>query len=206
MVTREDREAHWDAAYRTRGTEGVSWFQAEPTMSLRMIRALEVDHAKPVIDIGGGASSLVDHLVAEGFLDVSVLDLSETALAEGRRRCGTASAVTLLHEDVLTWRPVRRFGLWHDRAVFHFLTDEGDRARYLTTVSEALAPGSGIVMATFADDGPEHCSGLPVSRYSVEALSGVLGGRVTLVDTRRELHTTPEGAVQPFTWVAGIWH
>jgi hypothetical protein len=199
-------EAHWDAAYRTLGAEGVSWFQAEPTMSLQMIRTLGIDHSTPIIDVGGGASSLVDHLVSEGFLDVSVLDLSETALNEGRRRLGTAKAVTWLHEDVLTWRPPRRFGLWHDRAVFHFLTDEGDRARYLASISEALEPGSGIVMATFADDGPEHCSGLPVSRYSVEALFRVLGGRVTLVDARGELHTTPGGVVQPFTWVAGVWH
>jgi hypothetical protein len=171
-----------------------------------MIRALGIDHTTPIIDVGGGASSLVDHLVADGFSDVSVLDLSETALTEGRRRLGTANAVTWLHEDVLTWRPARRFGLWHDRAVFHFLSDEGDRARYLTTIAEALEKGSGIVIATFADDGPEQCSGLPVSRYSVEALVRVLGGRFTLVDSRRELHTTPGGAVQPFAWVAGMWH
>jgi trans-aconitate methyltransferase len=171
-----------------------------------MIQTLGIDHMTPVIDVGGGASSLPDRLVAQGFSDVSVLDLSETALKEGRRRLGTATAVTWLHEDILTWRPARRFGLWHDRAVFHFLTDDGDRSNYLATISEALEPGSGIVMATFADDGPEHCSGLRVSRYSVEALLGVLGGRVTLVDARRELHTTPGGAVQPFTWVAGVWH
>jgi len=204
MTTPGERGNHWDRAYRTRGAKGVSWFQVKPVMSLQMIRLLGIEPSTAVIDIGGGASLLVDHLVADGFVDVSVLDLSEVALEEGRQRLGGAGAVTWLHEDVLTWRPTRRFGLWHDRAVFHFLTNEGDRARYLTTLSEALGPGAGLVMATFADDGPEFCSGLPVARYSAEQLVDVLGERFTVVETQRELHTTPAGVVQPFTWVAGV--
>jgi hypothetical protein len=205
MITPEDREGHWDAAYRTRGTEGVSWFQAEPVMSLQMIQALGTEPTTAVIDVGGGASSLVDHLVADGFLDVSVLDLSEIALDEGRARLGDVGAVTWLHQDVLTWGPSRTFALWHDRAVFHFLTDEADQRKYLETLSEALEPGARLVMATFADDGPEYCSGLPVARYSVQGLKAVLGRRFSLVEQRREIHTTPGGALQPFTWISGTW-
>lgn len=197
---------HWDTAYRTRGIQGVSWFQSEPVMSLRMIRRLGIKRSTAVIDVGGGASSLVKHLVADGFSDVSVLDVSDVALEEARAKLNDAGRVTWLHEDVLTWHPARRFGLWHDRAVFHFLTDEGDRARYLSTLSEAMEPGAGVVMATFADDGPEYCSGLPVARYSAEELVNLLGSRFTVVKTQGESHTTPGGVVQPFTWIAGEWH
>lgn len=203
MAGQSERAGHWDDAYRARGAEGVSWFQAEPAVSLEMIGLLGIGRSAPVIDVGGGASSLVDHLVAAGFTDVSVLDVSEVALDQGRGRLGPRPEVTWLHRDVLAWRPVRRFGLWHDRAVFHFLTDEGDRSTYLATLARAIEPGAGLVMATFAEDGPTHCSGLPVARYSAEELVDVLGERFTLVGARRERHTTPAGTVQPFTWVAG---
>ena len=206
MATPEDREAHWDSAYRSRGAEGVSWFQVDSVMSLEMIWELRIDQTTAVIDVGGGASSLADRLLTEGFVDVSVLDLSDVALDEGRQRLGTKGCAAWLHEDVLRWRPSRRFGLWHDRAVFHFLTDEADRTSYLTTLAEALEPDAGLVIATFAEDGPEHCSGLSVARYSAQDLSDVLGTRFTVVAQRREIHRTPAGMVQPFTWVAGTWH
>ena len=197
-----DRQRHWDDTYRQKGPTGVSWYQPEPTVSLDMIRLLGVDLTAPVIDIGGGASYLVDRLLAAGFTDLSVLDVSAVALADAGRRVGPEARVTWICDDVLAWRPARRFGLWHDRAVFHFLTDPGDRARYLDTLAAALAPGGALVMATFAADGPTHCSGLPVARYGAEDLAGALGPRYEVVATRREEHTTPAGGRQAFTWLA----
>ena len=200
-----ERSRHWDDAYSTRGTQGVSWFQSEPTVSLELIVSLGLDVTTPVVDIGGGASVLADRLLGAGFTDVSVLDVSEVALNTGRLRIGGTRSVQWLHEDLLSWSPARRYGLWHDRAVFHFLTDEDDQGVYLETMRSALLPGGSLVLATFAEDGPERCSGLPVSRYSVEHLRARLGSRFDLMVSRRELHTTPGGAVQPFTWIAGTF-
>jgi len=180
----------------------VSWFQTEPTLSLELIRLLGVVPNIPVIDVGGGASSLVEHLLEAGFTDVSVLDISETAIEAGRGRLGADARVSWLHEDLSSWRPTRRFGLWHDRAAFHFLVGEDERARYLETLRSGLEHGGALVLATFADDGPEYCSGLPVARYSVDDLVAVLGGGFQVIDTRRQVHTTPAGVMQPFTWVA----
>jgi trans-aconitate methyltransferase len=194
---------HWDDAYSTRGTEGVSWFQAEPTVSLELIGSLGLDRSTPVVDVGGGASVLVDELLGAGYTNVSVLDVSAVALDAGRRRIGSTTSVKWLHEDLLTWVPARRFGLWHDRAVFHFLTDEDQQGVYLETLRSALTPGGSLVLATFAEDGPEHCSGLRVARYSFDELLSRLGSQFEMTACRRELHTTPGGAVQPFTWIAG---
>ena len=193
---------HWDDAYSSRSFTGMSWFQAEPTLSLELTALLRVEATAPVIDIGGGSSPLVDRLVAGGFGDVTVLDVSEAALRDAQARIGEAPGVTWLHKDVLEWRPARRYGLWHDRAVFHFLTDHADRDRYLENLAEGILAGGAVIMATFAEDGPEYCSGLPVARYSADDLAGVLGRDFEIVATRRELHTTPSGGVQPFTWIA----
>jgi Methyltransferase domain len=198
-----ERATHWDDAYRSRGFDSVSWYQSEPTTSLELIRSLGVDPAVPVVDVGGGASPLVDRLLELGYGDVSVLDLSEVALEEARRRVGPGAPVCWLRQDVLEWRPTRRYGLWHDRAVFHFLVDDMDRARYLETLAGSTAQGGAVVIATFADDGPERCSGLPVARYSEDDLIGLLGDRFVPAETRRETHFTPAGTGQPFTWVAG---
>ena len=205
MTSSAERSRHWDDAYSTRGTQGVSWFQSEPTVSLELIESLGLDVATPVVDIGGGASVLADRLLGAGFTDISVLDVSEVALNAGRRRIGNSRSVQWLHEDLLAWVPARRFGLWHDRAVFHFLTDEHDQGVYLDTMRSTLLPGGSLVLATFAEDGPERCSGLPVTRYSVDELRARLGSRFELTVSRRELHATPGGAVQPFTWIAGTF-
>ena len=197
---------HWDEAYRARGVTGVSWFQPEPALSLELVHVLNVGPSTPVIDIGGGASTLVDHLVAEGFRDVSVLDISPVALRAGEERLGPGAPVQWLNHDILTWRPQRRFGLWHDRAVFHFLVDADDRAKYVESLSASLEPEGLLIIATFAEDGPSHCSGLPVARYSTDLLMSAVGQSFSLLEERRELHTTPAGAVQPFTWVAARWH
>jgi hypothetical protein len=180
----------------------VSWFQPTPTISLELIGNLELPRDAAVVDVGGGASSLVDRLVDQGFRDLSVLDVSRAALQATRHRLGGDYPVTFLERDVLEWHPERRFHLWHDRAAFHFLVDSADRDRYLATLRSAIQPDGFVIIATFASDGPEFCSGLPVVRYSAESLGSVLGPDYVVVATRREEHTTPGGGVQPFTWVA----
>jgi cyclopropane fatty-acyl-phospholipid synthase-like methyltransferase len=169
---------------------------------LELIEELHIPRDAAVIDIGGGASLLADCLVERHFSDVTVLDLSEAALRESQHRLG-GSHVIRLHEDVLHWDPPRRYDLWHDRALFHFLVTDTDRRRYVETMYAALRPGGFVILATFAADGPELCSGLPVTRYSVKDLSLVLDETFDVLVTRREVHTTPHGASQPFTWLAG---
>jgi hypothetical protein len=203
VSTSAERAVHWNEAYVNRGTEGVSWFQTEPTVSLELIEALEVAADTASLDVGGGASVLVDRLVDSGFSDLTVLDLSSVALDASSQRLGPTAPVTWLQADILGWRPTQRFGLWHDRAVFHFLTAEDDRAAYLEALYSGLEPGGVIVMATFAEDGPEYCSGLPVSRYSIDELASTLGSGFELLKSLREVHTTPTGATQSFSWVAG---
>jgi ubiquinone/menaquinone biosynthesis C-methylase UbiE len=184
---------HWDRAYQRKGVEGVSWYQPEPAMSLELIRLLGVEPPDPVIDIGGGASALVDRLAESGFTDLAVLDVSEVALDDCRRRLKRHSQVTFIHQDVTAWQPSPRFGLWHDRALFHFLTDNQDRTRYLATMGRALKPDGNVVIGTFAEAGPTHCSGLPVARYSSADLTELLGSGFTVIATREEIHTTPGG-------------
>ncbi len=197
----ERRRVHWDAAYERVTPTGASWFQCEPTLSLELMHALGLSPDAPIIDIGGGASTLADALVERGFVDVTVLDVSLTALDAARDRLGErADRVQWLREDLLEWEPPRRYAVWHDRAVFHFLVDPSDRERYASTLRAAMAPGGSAVIATFAPDGPEQCSGLPVSRYGPEELSAALGS-LRIAETRREEHVTPAGVVQPFTWV-----
>ncbi len=196
-----ERASHWDAAYRSRGADGVSWFQTEPTTSLELIKRLGVTPDISVIDVGGGASNLADRLVEQNFGDVTVLDVSEEALAVGRRRLPSTS-VSWVRADLLSWRPARAYGLWHDRAVFHFLTDQRDQTRYLEALHEALEPQGCLVLATFAEDGPEYCSGLPVRRCSGRDLTRLIDDVFEVTEVLREQHTTPSGVVQPFTWVA----
>lgn len=197
-----EKAQYWDAAYATRGESGVSWFQATPTASIDLINLLDIDKSAAVLDVGGGASTLVDHLIELGFSDVSVLDISETALATAQNRLGPAAPVNWLHEDILKWSSNRKFDLWHDRAVFHFLVDVSDRLAYVQILKAALRPGSSVIFATFAPDGPEYCSGLPVVRYSADEMVGLLGDEFQVMEARREEHHTPTLAVQPFTWVA----
>jgi SAM-dependent methyltransferase len=194
---------HWDAAYSTRGVEGMSWYQAVPGVSLELIDTLDVPLDAAVIDVGGGASFLVDELLARGYSDVTVLDLSGVALEAVRRRLPAEASVRFVHADLLEWEPDRRYDLWHDRAAFHFLVAASDRDRYVATLRRAVKPGGKVIVGTFAKDGPKMCSGLPVNRYSAAGLEAALGDAYDVLETRREGHVTPRGAVQPFTWVAG---
>jgi SAM-dependent methyltransferase len=194
-----NRGAHWENVYRTKGEREVSWFQETPSTSLELIRSVGATQHSAVIDIGGGASRLVDALVAEGHEAVTVVDLSESALAAAKARLGPAAAgVTWIVADVTKWIPVQRYDLWHDRAAFHFLTDAADRSAYVESLREALRRGGHAVIATFALDGPERCSGLPVIRYDAASLGEVLGGDFNLVETRRHDHLTPMGGTQRF--------
>ena len=194
---------HWDDVYATRGPEGVSWFEPEPRMSLELFDALEIPPRTAVVDVGGGASLLADRLVQRGFDDVTVVDLSKVALERVCERLPAGAPVRLVRADLVAWRPERRYDVWHDRAVLHFLGDGGDREAYLRTLDAAAAPGGVVVLATFAPDAPDRCSGLPVRRYSADQLVELLGDGFQLVETRRDEHVTPRGAVQPLTWVAG---
>jgi 2-polyprenyl-3-methyl-5-hydroxy-6-metoxy-1,4-benzoquinol methylase len=193
------RDAHWENVYRTKGEQEVSWFQETPSTSLELIRSIGATRHSAVIDIGGGASRLVDALVAEGYQAVTVLDLSESALAAAKARLGpTAARVTWIVADVTKWKPIQRYDVWHDRAAFHFLTDPADRSAYVDCLREALHPGGYAIIATFALDGPERCSELPVIRYDAASLGEVLGADFNLIETRRHDHQTPMGGTQRF--------
>ena len=197
-----DGKAHWEAVYQTRRPDQVSWFQPEARLSLDLIRAAAPNLTSQIIDIGGGASTLVDGLLDAGYLDITVLDLSATALTHARRRLGAgADRVLWIEADVLADNlPPVSFDLWHDRAVFHFLTSAEDRERYVAQVRRAVRPGGYVLVATFADDGPTQCSGLPVIRYAPNALHGTFGTDFRLLTSRRETHVTPAGVEQPFTY------
>lgn len=196
-----ERATHWDSIYSSTADSGVSWYQAEPRMSLDLIDALGIASDDGVIDVGGGASMLVDNLLARGFTDIGVLDVSEAALAVARGRLGEATGVQWLAQDLLTWQPTRRYRLWHDRAVFHFLVDATDQARYLRVLRDALDPGGAVILGAFAPEAPDRCSGLRVVRRDTRQLTDVLEG-FTVVDARTEEHSTPRGVRQPFSWVA----
>jgi len=199
-MSSHNRAAHWNEVYATKAPNQVSWFQAEPVQSLRMIAASGAHQDAAIIDIGGGASVLVDRLLAAGFTDVSLLDIAENALERSITRLGQAAAkVNWIVADVLSWTPQRRYDVWHDRAVFHFLTEERDRVAYRNVLSLGLKPGGSLIVATFAADGPERCSGLKVRRWSSDELAREFPG-FEMVETGREEHSTPGGAVQPFGW------
>jgi SAM-dependent methyltransferase len=180
----------------------VSWFQPVATVSTELVHRLGIPKHAAVIDVGGGASYFVDALAAKGFSDLTVLDVSLVALGAVRQRLGERPTVALVHADVLSWAPGRKFDLWHDRAVFHFLVDSSARERYLAKLHLALHGGGTVIVGTFAPDGPEYCSGLPVARYSGDELAEALGPDLEVVEEMREEHVTPAGVTQPFTWLA----
>jgi SAM-dependent methyltransferase len=195
----ESRQAHWEGVYTKKGENEVSWFQENPAPSLELIAQVGATSASAIVDIGGGASRLVDNLVERGFEDVTVLDLSEAALEAAKIRLGCRAAqVHWFVADVTSWEPQKTYDIWHDRAAFHFLTEESDRTAYLARLERALKVGGYAVIATFALDGPERCSGLPVVRYDPANLDQTLGRRFKLVDTHRHAHATPWGSQQSF--------
>lgn len=197
-------QQHWNDVYGARAEDELTWFEATPSLSHALVRRF-LAPGDPFIDVGGGASRLVDSLLDEGFGPLSVLDLSNSALAMSRARLGPrADKVAWIEADVTGWLPDRPYAVWHDRAVFHFLTGAEDRAAYARVMSAALRPGGTAIIATFADDGPTMCSGLPVVRYAPEDLArelgGLIPGGIDLIEARRHLHITPKGNRQSFQY------
>jgi SAM-dependent methyltransferase len=204
-----DPRVQWDAIYRSKAPTELSWQQPAAGLSLALIANVLPARSGAIIDVGGGTSPLVDGLLAAGYTDVTVLDLAPSALVQVRARLGAASdGVTWMAADVCTARLApAAYDLWHDRAVFHFLTNEEARAAYVAQVRRAVRPDGHVLVATFAEDGPTRCSGLEVARYSAEALHAAFGSDFTLLQRRREVHHTPWGAPQAFTYAcAGSIH
>ncbi len=197
-----DRKQHWEQVYSTKASDSVSWFQEHAALSIQMIHNTGLGKDAAIIDVGGGASKLVDDLVAEGYSDVTVLDLSAAAIAVAKQRLGQhADSVHWMESDITRANfPVHRFDIWHDRAVFHFLTDPADRQAYVERVMRAVRPGGHVIVATFGEDGPEKCSGLPVVRYQPDALHAEFGDSFLLVAHEKEAHHTPSGTVQQFVY------
>ena len=197
-----DLRSHWDEIYRTKNPSQLSWFQSDAKLSLELIARVSPDRESVIVDVGAGASTLVDGLLASGYSDITLLDLSADALAHSRQRIASVpTSVVWWSGDVLTADlPSASVDVWHDRAVFHFLIAAADRGRYVERVKRAVRPGGYVVVATFAEDGPIRCSGLPAARYSTRALHGEFGADFRLIDSCREEHVTPSGAAQAFTY------
>lgn len=197
----DSRRKHWEQVYTDKGTESVSWYQQRPETSLGLIHASGASHNDALIDVGGGASTLVDCLLEQGFTDLSVVDIAGRALKSAQMRLGrTADRVNWIQADITEFAPPRQYRLWHDRAVFHFLTEASDQQSYLSALRQGLQPGGHLVIAAFALDGPEMCSGLPVRRYDEALMTDTLGTDFCLLGTRQEGHQTPDGKMQQFSF------
>ena len=194
-----DRRSHWQNVYATKAEKEVSWFQENPIPSLDMIAATGITPDAGIIDVGGGSSRLVDSLLDKGFSQLAILDLSEKALEATKKRLGRRGGeVNWIAADVATWTPSDVYDLWHDRAAFHFLTNPADRDAYIASLKKAVRLGGHVIIATFAPDGPERCSGLPIVRYDPASLASALGPEFALIESRRHDHLTPSGSTQRF--------
>lgn len=196
-----DRKSHWEEVYTKKTPKEVSWYQIEPAITLNLIRSTGIDHASKIIDVGGGASVLVDKLLDQGFQNLTVLDISSKSLNYARERLGElAGQVSWIEADVTEFDPPQQYDLWHDRAVFHFLTDPADRKKYVDIMGKALKDGGHLIMAAFAIDGPTRCSGLDVERYDSRKLKSELGANFKLIKNIDAEHVTPGQAKQKFTY------
>jgi hypothetical protein len=191
-----DAREHWRAVYEARRPQQLSWHQPLPEPSLQALERLGIGPETSLIDVGGGASVLAAELAARGWPDLTVLDIAASAIG------GVAESVRWIEADILDWRPDRAYDVWHDRALFHFLVDPGDRAIYVDALKDATQAGSVVIIAAFALDGPETCSGLPVRRYDAEGLAAELGAAFAPVEAWTQAHVTPWGATQSFQWGA----
>jgi len=193
---------HWNQVYQTKGQSDRSWYQQRPNLSLELIVASGVGREEGIIDVGGGTSNLVDFLLGDGYKNLAVLDISGEALSQLRERLGTrAASVEWLESDVTSFQPTHPFGLWHDRAVFHFLTKPEDRRAYIDTLRKTLTPGGTVVISTFSLEGPLKCSGLDVIRHDEKSLMAEFGLEFTLQDVRHETHKTPWDSEQDFIYL-----
>ncbi|PLP57277.1 SAM-dependent methyltransferase [Mesorhizobium loti] len=198
-MTGFDSKTHWQDVYANKATTAVSWYQETPAPSLDLLQLVGAKPDTSIVDVGGGASILTDTLLALGYRDLSVLDISRAGLEAAQARLGAAAAkVDWIVVDVTQWRPQRSYDIWHDRAAFHFLVEESSRAAYVERLRSALPVGGHVVIGTFAPDGPEKCSGLTVQRYDAQSLSAALGAGFRPIDGRLYDHVTPWGATQHF--------
>lgn len=197
-----DPKAHWDGIYQRVAPEQVSWYKPHLETSLELIERVAPQHDASIIDVGGGESTLVDDLLARGYSRVTVLDISETAIDACKKRLGSAAArVRWIAADVTTAKfEAADYDVWHDRAVFHFLTAQDQREAYVRQVAQAVKPGGYVIVSTFGPKGPTKCSGLDVVRYDADHLHGQFGAHFRPVDSREEIHTTPGGKVQQFLY------
>ena len=196
-----DRKTHWEKIYSDNMPLEVSWYQKEPALSLQLIHNTRLTHDAPIIDVGGGASVLVDHLCDEGYSNIAVLDISAKALAYAQNRLGDKSgSVEWYEEDVTCFKSPHPFSLWHDRAVFHFLTDKSDRRKYVNVLKNTLEPDGHLIIGAFAIGGPTKCSGLDIVQYDAKKLLAELGEGFELVEERNETHNTPANKEQKFAY------
>jgi len=196
-----DRKTHWENVYSNNSPLRVSWYQEDPTLSLQLIRDTQIKHDAPIIDVGGGASILVDKLCEDGYTNVGVLDVSALALEHAKKRLAErANTVEWYEADVTTFKPPHRFALWHDRAVFHFLTSQEDRDKYCGVLKRTLEPGGHLVIMAFAIGGPEKCSGLEIVQYDDDKLMAELGSGFDLLESGHETHLTPSDKQQKFAY------
>jgi 2-polyprenyl-3-methyl-5-hydroxy-6-metoxy-1,4-benzoquinol methylase len=195
------RKTHWEQVYQKKSPSDVSWYQTQPSMSLKLIEDTGIEKHQAIIDVGGGASVLVDYLLKAGFSRLAVLDISAQSLQHAKTRLGeNASSIEWYESDVTTFQPLQPYELWHDRAVFHFLTNAEDRNRYVQVLKQALVPNGHLIIATFAIGGPKKCSGLEIVQYDAKSLCAELGEKFELLDVQNETHTTPNNAEQKFTY------
>jgi len=196
-----NRKEHWNQVYGTKGALDLSWYQLRSDISLELIAATGLGKDAGILDVGGGISTLVDSLMEAGYSHLSVLDVSGAALSQDQARLGSrAATVEWFEADVTSFTPPHDFELWHDRAVFHFLTEEEERRQYVATLRRSLLPGGAAIIATFALDGPPKCSGLDVKRYDEQSIVAELGSEFRLQEVRRETHITPWQSEQRFMY------
>ena len=194
-----DRKKHWGDVYQKKSPSEVSWYQKDPTLSLELIRSTSVISNEAIIDVGGGTSVLVDHLSKECYTNLTVLDISENAIARAKKRLGdSAKSIEWIVSDITQFDAPQKFSLWHDRALFHFLTDQSDREIYVKTLKNALKAEGHLIIATFAIGGPEKCSGLEIVQYDTEKMIAELGDNFKLIEERKEVHITPANKEQEF--------
>lgn len=193
-------ESHWEKVYQTKDTTQVGWFQTKPQVSIDLISRTKISKNSPIIDVGGGDGTLVDWLLEDGFNDVSVLDISDSALRKAKNRLGkSASKVHWITSDILEFEPEGKFYLWHDRAVFHFLVDPQEQQIYRRLVECSIAPGGYLLMMAFSKSGPKTCSGLPVQQYGIDELEEFFSPDFELIESLNYDHITPSGSAQNYS-------
>lgn len=200
-VGRSEISSHWEKVYQTNHPRAVSWFQQEPAISMQLIQNSSVKMTDPIIDVGGGASTLVDCLESRGYANLAVLDISSAAIELSRERLGAASSRITWHTaDITTFEPPNTYCLWHDRAVFHFLTKRSERRKYVEVLERSVPSNGHVIIATFSVGGPEKCSGLKIVQYDAPKLLAALGDDFQLIEEVGEIHLTPQGREQKFSY------